>query len=48
MNQLNIIAGLTITALALYYFVGKSEESSKLIRALAEGYSQTVKTLQGR
>ncbi len=48
MNQLNVIVGLTVTALILYYFVGKSEESSRLIKALADGYSQTVRTFQGR
>lgn len=48
MQALQIIVGLTITALILYYFVGKADESSKLIKALSEGYTSTVSALQGR
>lgn len=48
MQALQIIVGLTVTALILYYFVGKSEESSRLIKALADGYTSSVKALQAR
>jgi hypothetical protein len=47
MQGLQIVAGFTLAALALYYFVGQADKSSKLIEALSAGYSQTVSTLQG-
>jgi hypothetical protein len=48
MQALQIIVGLTVTALILYYFVGKADESSKLIKGLADGYTNVVGALQGR
>lgn len=48
MQGLQIVVGLTVTALILYFFVGKADESSKFISALSDGYTKTVKTLQGR
>jgi hypothetical protein len=48
MQGLNAVAGFTLAALALYFFVLKSEQSSQFIKALSEGYSSTVRTLQGR
>ena len=48
MRALEIVVGLTVTALVLYYFVGKADESSKLIKALSDGYTNTVRSLQGQ
>ena len=48
MRGLEIVVGLTVTALILYFFVGKADESSKFIKALSDGYTNTVKSLQGR
>jgi hypothetical protein len=48
MQALQIIVGLTVTALILYYFVGKADESSKLIKSLADGYTNVVGALQAR
>lgn len=48
MRGLEIVVGLTVTALILYFFVGKADESSKFIGALSDGYTRTVQTLQGR
>lgn len=48
MRALEIVVGLTVTALILFYFVGKADQSSKLISSLADGYTKTVSTLQGR
>lgn len=48
MQGLEKVLGFTLAALALYFFVFKSAESSKFISALADGYTKTVQTLQGR
>lgn len=48
MRGLEIVVGLTVTALILYFFVGKADESSKFIKALSDGYTNTVRSLQGR
>lgn len=48
MQGLQIVVGLTVTALILYFFVGKADESSKFIGALSDGYTSTLRTLQGR
>lgn len=48
MRGLEIVVGLTVTALILYYFVGKADQSSKFISALSDGYTKTVVALQGR
>jgi hypothetical protein len=48
MQGLQIVAGFTLAALALYFFVGQADKSSRLIEALSSGYSQTVRTLQGQ
>jgi len=42
------IIGATVTLVALYIFVYKSGEASALIKALSAGYSESVRTLQGR
>lgn len=42
------IIGLTVLALILYYFVLKSEQSSKFINASADAYVKGVTVLQGR
>lgn len=42
MQGLNVVAGFTLMALALYFFVGKAEESSKFIEALSKGYTNVV------
>jgi hypothetical protein len=44
MRALEIVTAFTLGALALYFFVGKAEESSKFIKALSEGYSGAVGT----
>jgi hypothetical protein len=48
MRGLEIVVAFTLGALALYFFVGKADESSKFIGALSDGYTRTVQTLQGR
>jgi hypothetical protein len=48
MSGFQIVVAFTLAALALYFFVGKADESSKFIGALADGYTRTVTTLQGR
>jgi len=48
MSGLQAVVGFTLAALVLYFFVGKADESSKFISALSDGYTKTVKTLQGR
>jgi len=48
MQALQVVAAFTVTALILYYFVGKADESSKLISSLAQGYTSVVGALQGR
>jgi hypothetical protein len=47
MQALQIIVGFTLGALALYYFVGKANESSKLIEALSTGYVSVVGAFTG-
>lgn len=42
MQGLNVVAGFTLAALALYFFVGKADESSKFIEALSKGYTNVV------
>ena len=42
MQGLQIVVGFTLAALALYFFVGRAEESSKFIKALSEGYTSVV------
>lgn len=42
MRGLEIVTGFTIAALMLYFFVGRAEESSKFIGALADGYKGVV------
>lgn len=47
----NLAAGLigaTVTLVALYLFIANADESSRVIRTLASGYSDAVRTLQGR
>jgi len=48
MRGLEVVTAFTLAALALYFFVGKADESSKFIEALSKGYSSTVTALQGR
>lgn len=45
---LQAVFGFTLAALILYFFVGQADKSSQFIGALSEGYTSTVKTLQGR
>lgn len=42
MRGLEIVVGFTLAALALYFFVGRAEESSKFIKALSDGYTGVV------
>jgi len=42
MRGLEIVTGFTLAALALYFFVGRAEESSKFIDALSKGYKGAV------
>lgn len=42
MRGLEVVVGFTLGALALYFFVGRANESSKFIKALSEGYTQVV------
>lgn len=42
MRGLEIVVGFTLAALALFFFVGRADESSKFIRALSEGYTSVV------
>ena len=42
------VIGFTLAALVLYFFVGQADKSSVFISSLSDGYTQTVKTLQGR
>jgi hypothetical protein len=48
MRGLEIVTAFTLGALALYFFVGKADESSKFIESLSKGYSSTITALQGR
>lgn len=48
MSGLQVVVAFTLAALALYFFVGKANESSIFISALSDGYTKTVQTLQGR
>jgi hypothetical protein len=48
MRGLEIVTAFTLGALALYFFVGKADESSKFISSLSEGYTSTLRVLQGR
>lgn len=42
MRGLEIVVGFTLGALALYFFVGRAEESAKFIDALSRGYERGV------
>jgi len=42
MRGLEVVVGFTLAALALYFFVGRAEESSKFIKALSDGYTNVV------
>lgn len=48
MRTVEIIAGLTLTLVAIYLFVTNSAGTSNIISGLASGYSQSVAALQGR
>jgi hypothetical protein len=48
MRALEIIVGLTVTALILYYFVGQADTSSKFIQASSNAYVNSLLALQGR
>ena len=45
---LQAVIGFTLAALVLYFFVGQADKSSVFIGSLADGYTRTVETLQGR
>lgn len=42
MRGLEIVVGFTLAALALYFFVGRADQSSKFIEALSDGYTNVV------
>lgn len=42
LRGLEIVTAFTLGALALYFFVGRADESSKLIDALSKGYKGAV------
>lgn len=42
------IIAATVTLVIVYIFVYKASEASNLIKALSAGYSESVRTLQGR
>lgn len=42
MQALNVITAFTLGALALYFFVGRADESAKFIDALSKGYERGV------
>lgn len=42
LRGLEIVTAFTLGALALYFFVGRADESSKFIGALADGYKGAV------
>lgn len=42
MRGLEVVVGFTLAALALYFFVGRADESSKFISALSQGYTSVV------
>lgn len=42
MRGLEIVVGFTLAALALFFFVGRAEESSKFIKALSDGYTNVI------
>lgn len=48
MRGLEIVTAFTLAALALYFFVGQADQSSKFIEALSAGYTSTVRALQGQ
>jgi hypothetical protein len=42
LRGLEIVTAFTLGALALYFFVGRAEESSKFIKALGDAYKGGV------
>lgn len=42
MRALEIVTAFTLAALALYFFVGQADKSSKLISSLSDGYTNVV------
>jgi hypothetical protein len=48
MRALEVIVGLTLSALALYYFIGEADKSSKFMSASADAYSKSINALMGR
>lgn len=42
------LIGATVLLIFGYFMVYKSEEASRVIKAISEAYSGSVKTLQGR
>ena len=42
MRALEVVTAFTLGALALYFFVGRADESSKFIEALSKGYERGV------
>jgi hypothetical protein len=42
MRGLEVVAGFTLAALALFFFVGRADESSKFIEALSKGYTSVI------
>jgi hypothetical protein len=48
MRGLEVVTAFTLAALALYFFVGKADESSKFIESLSKGYTSVIGALQGK
>lgn len=44
----NTIIGATVVLVAIYLFVFNADGADKVIRGLASGYAEVVKSLQGR
>lgn len=42
LRGLEIVTAFTLGAMALYFFVGRADESSKFIEALSKGYKGAV------
>jgi len=47
-DVLVVMAGLTVTGIGLYFFFHDGDQSSKVIRSLASGYSEVITAFQGR
>ena len=48
MRALELVVGLTLAALAMYYFINQSDKSSAFIGASADAYTKSVRALMGQ